>query len=90
MYLHARDKEDKHSSTKTAVVAIGHPRGRTGLLIVLLVVLLGPVPRPAHRLHGNDGASEVDRPELWQEQPLVVPWRQGTRARLVEAHQEAV
>ena len=91
MYLHARDHEDEDSRTETAVSSVGHTRGNTGLLVVLLVllVLLGPAP-PDHRLHSNHGTSEVDRPVLGQEQPLVMPRGQGSRARLVQAHQEAV
>ena len=89
MYLHARDHEDEDGSTETEVVSIGHSRGSTWLLVVLLLLLLGPAP-PDHRLHSNCGASEVDRPVLRQEQPLVMPRCQGSRARLVQAHQEAV
>ena len=90
MYLHARDQEDEDGSTETEVVSIGHSRGSTRLLVVLLLLLLlGPAP-PDHRLHSNHGTSEVDRPVLGQEQPLVMPRGQGSRARLVQAHQEAV
>ena len=88
MYLHARDQEDEDGSTETEVVSIGHSRGSTRLLVVLLL-LLGPAP-PDHRLHSNHGTSEVDRPVLGQEEPLVMPRGQGSRARLVQAHQEAV
>ena len=91
MYLHARDHEDEDGRTETAVSSVGHTRGNTGLLVVLLVLLVLPGPAPPdHRLHSNHGTSEVDRPVLRQEQPLVMPRCQGSRASLVQAHQETV